>query len=447
MTVKEFMEKFRLENPDSKTKDSSLKRQYYKLKKKGRLEEVEGDKEYTPKHELTAEGYKVYYSNTYIIATHEQIRKALMMYCVGQLTLNQVALAMNWTRAEFNAIKTSFHITKDSPPFTPYEIDSMTAEEMAELIRIEKKRYSLAKFEQNKHSDIVKEIKRYNEADYFINRIIQGLNDRRQNDFKIVPFNKESELIYSIRITDVHAGLEVSSIYNNYNLAIMRKRFEKVLSFAHSEIPKGSTIILTDGGDTTHGLIHGSVEKHGTYVITATIEVIECYDWLISELLKDYRVKFSKCNGSHESLERNKQNRTEQENIGRLISYSLKKFNSNNPNFEYIDTLLGLNRSVIPIFNFHVLLCHGDAMTPQKYAEHCKELNESFDFNIREVWLGHYHSHKVFTFGKIKVEHTIALCGSDQYASQLGLASPFGFSYTTYSKKGREQFKEIYLTD
>jgi hypothetical protein len=402
-------------------------------------EEVKGETEYTPKHELTDKGYKVNYANTYVEATHEEIRKSFMMYCVGSLTMNQVSLKMGWTRAEFNAIKTAFHITKDAPPFTPYEIDRLTADEMAELIRIEKKRYSLAKFEQNKHKDIEKEIKRYNQTDFFVTRLAELFNAKEpvQFEYKEINTNEYEPKVYSIRNTDIHSGSEISNIYGEYNLEIMKKWFEYELNWIRSNIPKGSKLILTDGGDTTHGKIHGSVEKHGTYVILATIEVMKCYETLIEELLKDYIVEFAKVNGSHEALEKNPKDRTEEENLGNLILFVLERLFSNYSNFSIRKKLKGLPHVIINIVdNFDVMLDHGDKQTFKQYSTSANMLNQ-LGYNIKEVWLGHLHHYQAEYLNGILVERTEAFTITDQYAAPKGLNSPNGFRVTRYSETGR----------
>jgi len=447
MTVKEV--KNTLLSEYNQTYDVSQRK--YTLKQSGRTvgstdEVVEGDKEYTPKSVLTEKGYKVNYSDTYVEATHEEIRKAFMMYCIGKLTMNGVALKMGWTRAEFNAIRTAFHITKDGEPFTPYEIDQLDAEQMAELKRIEKKRYSQAKFEMNKHKDIEKEIKRYNEADYFVKRVAELFNAKEPVVFNAVEVETEDTdvLVYNIRNTDIHGGSIISSVYGEYNLDIVKEYFEYQLSWIRKNIPKGSKIILSDGGDTVHGLIHGSTEKHGTYTVIATMKMISYYETHIEELLKDYTIVFVKVDGNHESLEKNPKNRTEEENLGNLITFAIERIFSKCDNLTVIKKLKGLPHAVINIVpGFDVLLDHGDTQRNfNKYIATANKLNNMLGCNIKEVWLGHLHQYLANNPNNpdshgILVERTEAFTPSDQYAAPKGLTNKNGFRVVKYGKNGR----------
>jgi hypothetical protein len=393
-----------------------------------------GSTEYAPEHKLTETGYKVYYKNTYVVATHEELRKAFMMYCVGGLTMNQVALEMIWTREEFNAIKTAFHITKDAAPFTPFEIDQMSPDEMAEIVRIEKKRYALTKLAHSSNNDIRKEIDRHHKADYFLDKVIEGVNALDVTQYKVPNAWRDSKYTYVVKITDEHAGLEVESVHNEYNIDVMKSRFNDVYDHIVNNIPVGDVTILS-GGDLVHGLIHGSTEKASTYVMTALIEVIGCYTKLIKSLIEfGYSVKFAKANGSHSSLEKNKMNRTEEENLGRMLPFHLVALFANTEAFELLKPLTGTNHTLIPIgVDKHAILGHGDEMKNVKsYAAFANSLNR----NVTEFLLGHIHHYKAEELDGVLVEHTMSFCGSDQYASKLGLIGDCGFTVFKYDELG-----------
>lgn len=391
-------------------------------------------------------------------ATNEQIRKAFMMHktSIGNLTENQVAMEMKWTKREFQAIKHAFDFTKDAAPFTDHDIENMSSEQMAEYERIEKKRYALLKLETKKHDDIKREIKRHHQADYFLNRISEAFAVREPIEYipQKVDFILDDIEVYNVRIADIHAGLEVDNVFGTYNLELVKKRFMAVYSSICLNIPKGSRLILTDGGDSLHGKIHGSTEKHGTYVVTATVELLRIYEWLIAKLLENYTVEFAKVNGSHESLESNKQNRTEEENLGNLILYAIERIFSNCENFKVIHMLKGLPHTVINIVpGFDVLLDHGDNMPLKHYVGAARRLNATQGYNIQEVWLAHRHQYIVNNpehsdqYG-ILVETTESFCPSDQYAAPKGLTGRNGFRIIAYGNSGRVGYgKFIDLSD
>jgi len=407
--------------------------------------EKEGKLEYTNKHEITENGYKIYYADTYITATHEELRKALMKYCVGNLTMNQVAMAMSWTRQEFNAIKTAFHITKDSAPFTPFEIDELSVDQMAEIVRIEKKRYALEKIAARSNEDIRKEIDRHHKADYFLEQICERVNKIDISPFTINPqLREEFNTTRIIKITDEHAGLTVGSLYNTYNLEIMKKRFQTVTEWVVNNLPVGH-VIIESGGDIVHGLIHGSTEKASSYVLDSLEAVIGCYIKLFNTLrTKGYSITFAKANGSHASLEKNKMNRTEEENLGRILSFTLQQVFADDIYTHILPKIIGTNHTIVDIGNNHsILLGHGDEMSGAKsFAAYAKLVSEKVGRIIGEVHLGHIHHEKAEYMDGVYVEHSLSFCGTDQYASKLGLISPCGFTSLTY-KNGARLTKQI----
>ena len=413
---------------------NTIRRKRYDRKQK--VEKVEGETEQSNKYDLTDKGYIVRYGNHSVEATHEEVRKALMMYCIGGMTLNQISLAMTWTRAEFYAIKTAFGITKDSPPFTPYDLDSMDAEQLAEKIRIEKKRYSLSKFENHKHDDIEKEIKRYNKADFWLERFSEKINNRADTIYTHNLTNVQDEYVNVIKITDEHSGLITNNIFNTYNFDVMRERFNAIYNYIIHNVPVGKLTILSCG-DAVHGTIHGSVDKHSHYMIDSAFAVTDCYIKLIDSLLEQgYSVTYAKSNGSHESLEKAKKDRTEEENIGRYIIYTLKALYSKNANVDVIDLVLNNNVCIVPIHHYAIATMHGDEGSMARAVETVQKIGKKKGLVVKEIQCGHFHHYKAEEINGVLVEHTESLCGTDQYAVNKGLDSPCGFRHYKYTKDG-----------
>ena len=246
-------------------------------------------------------GYCIHYGHMRrhsVFITLENLEEAFNLYCIAHLTLNQVSLRMSLSRREFYAIKTAFDITKDSMPFTPpKQIDYYTAEELAEKYRIKKKQYALTKIETNKHADIENRIKQMDTTAFWHNEIINKVNQIDARPYEKINLRRDTETVNVVYIADVHAGLEVDNYFNQYNIEIMHQRFAK-LSQSIIELVPGKTIYIADLGDTVHGIIHGSVQKYGTWVTDATTEVIKAYESLFLTLLTHgYEIHFAKVNG------------------------------------------------------------------------------------------------------------------------------------------------------
>ena len=92
-------------------------------------------------------------------------------------------------------MKTAFSLTKTELPFTPEKIDEMTADEIAEQIRIEKKRLALKKFDQSKHKDIEAENKKFRELEYWFASATDRLNAIKPEVFKPTKTPKNDNVV------------------------------------------------------------------------------------------------------------------------------------------------------------------------------------------------------------------------------------------------------------
>jgi hypothetical protein len=398
---------------------------------------LEGEEEYKPKYEELEKGYKIYYGKQQrhnVFITFEDLEEAFNLYCIAHLTLNQVALKMNLTRREFYAIKTAFDITKDSMPFTPKQIDYYIAEEIAEKCRIKKKQYALTKIEQNKNNDIENRIKQMDTVDFWYKELCKSVNRVKPETYKLINKKLDTNEIYVVYNTDVHAGLEVDNYFNTYNLDIMNYRFKK-LAQGIIENVNSKTLYIADLGDTVHGIIHGSVQKYSKWVIESTTEVIKEYESLFLTLLQHgYEIYFAKVNGSHESVEKAKDERTEEESFGNFIFDMLKWKYANFKNLHFIPKLKGLNASILPIFNYSTLIIHGDNNGLSKIKEADRLFKE---YNIIEINAGHLHHRKVEDMNGLNIFYNEPFCGTDQYAGNKLMSSGFGTRLVQYTKEGR----------
>lgn len=400
-------------------------------------EEKEGLEEPKPIYEEKDNGYTIHYGRQRrhsVFITFEDLEEALNLYCIAHLTLNQVSLKMNLTRREFYAIKTAFDITKDSMPFTPKQVDYYTAEELAEKCRIKKKQYALTKIEQNKNKDIENRIKQMDTVDYWHKEICERVNQIKAEPYIIKPQPLNPEEWFTAYNADVHSGLVVDNYFNQYNIEIMHSRFHKL---AQGIINKATSrrLFLPDLGDTAHGIIHGSVQKYGIWVNEAIVEAIKGYENLFLTLTSHgFEVYFAKINGSHESIEKAKDERTEEESFGNFIYDMLEWKYGNFKNLHFIPRLKGLNAAILPLFDYSTLLVHGDNGSMKQLTDSDRLFKE---YNVTEVNAGHIHHRKVEDFNGLNVYYNEPFCGTDQYAGNKLMSSGFGTRLVQYTREGR----------
>jgi len=418
-------------------KYKTVQRGLYRYDYPGKIAAVEGKEEPKPKYEEQDKGYTIYYGQRQrhdIFITFENLEEAFNLYCIAHLTLNQVSLKMNLTRNEFFAIKTAFDITKDSMPFTPKQLDYYTADEIAEKCRIKKKQYALTKIEHSKFDDIENRVKQMDTTDFWHRQMCAAVNQIDATPYNTTKLKQDVEEIYVAYIADVHSGLEVDNYFNKYNITIMHERFAKLAQSIIDNVPS-KKIYIPDLGDSIHGIIHGSVQKYGTWVTAAVTEVIKAYEQLFLTLITaGYDVTFAKVNGSHESIEKAKQERTEEESFGNIIFDMLQWKYAKVQNLHFIPKLKGLSMAILPIFDYSILLLHGDNAGVSKLKEADRLFKE---FNVKEINAGHFHHLKVEDFNKLKIYFNEPFCGSDQYSSNGLMSSEFGVRLVCYTKAGR----------
>lgn len=394
-------------------------------------EEKEGGTERKPKYERTDKGYTVYYGkNQKVSATIEEIEKAFKLYCIGGLTLNQTALELCWTRAEMFALKSAWNITKDSIPLLPETIDSMNADEIAETIRIEKKRHALQKYSHNKHADIEKEVSKLHKADYWYQEALSALKQLDPKPFQVVCRSENVDQRHVCMIADIHSGAVSNNALNKYNFDIMKARFES-LARDLIEILSPCELIIADLGDKISGLIKNSLLQASENCIDSVFFLVECYSNLFLTLIKrGFSIKFYSVSGNHDAIFPNKTDRTDESSFSRIVDWALQITFKNFKQVKFVESVD--NMAVIKMFDYAVLMMHGDK------GRNLSRYERLFKERIVEVVAAHYHSYSATQDDNVPVFRVNSFCGSDAYATGLGLYSEPGVRLVTYSKRGRE---------
>ena len=397
------------------------------------LKEKSGETERKPKYEKTETGYVIYYGkNQKLVISDERIDEAFKLYCIADLTLEDVAIRLGITRAEFYALKTAFSIVKTSLPFAPHRIDEMTADEMAEQVRIAKKRYALQKYEKNKHSDIENEVKRLQKADYWKDEFAAKITAIDPRPYPATPITTESDIERVLVITDIHGGLEIDSPWNVYNFDVMKRRF-KVLATRICATIQPCRLTIASLGDAIHGRIKGSIQKHSVNVVDSVFKVTECLSELFITLINaGFSLRIAHVNGNHCSIEKAGEDRTDEESFGRFIEWGLKAKFQQFKQVEFIETVYSM--ALVKIFDYSLLCCHGHQGDIKRLAELERMWRGE---SVIEVLAGHLHHRKIEEFNGITVFYHESFCGADQYAISKGLGGGCGCRLIEYDRRGR----------
>lgn len=400
-----------------------------KPRKDGAVKEKEGATERKPKIEQTETGYIIRYGkNKQVKATCEQIEHAMQLFCLAGLTMNAVALQSGWSRSDFFAIKSAFEFTKDSIPLLPETIDGLSTDEIAEKIRIAKKKYAIQKIHDNKLRDIERDNKAFQNRNYLF-----GIAADRINAIDSSPFNvyrvKPEINAHLLAISDIHAGMTINNRFSKYNLDIMRQRFNDIAANV-IELLQPCQLTILDSGDKVAGGIHASIAKTSVNPVDSVMAVTECYLKLFTTLMsKGFSIRFHSVNGNHDSTIAEKSARTNAESFSRLIDWTLRLKLANCEMIKFAETESGM--TLIPFFDYNVLALHG---IPRKLSRFARLFPND---KIIEVLSGHFHSYGAETDDNLPVYRLNALCSPDEYALGLGLSSEPGARLIEYCSKGR----------
>lgn len=399
----------------------------------------EGATERKPKYELVDGFYTIFYGkNKKLRIIESDVDKAFKLYTLGNLTMNQVALEIGISRAEFYALKTAFSLTKTDLPFTPEKIDEMDSDEIAEQIRIEKKRLALKKFDQSKHKDIEAENKKFRELEYWFKLATDRLNTIQPEVFQATKLPKNDNVVRVLTISDIHAGERIDSRWGKFNLDIMRERFKILTSKVIADF-KPCELNIASLGDLGSGRIHPSIVKLSDNYLDSLFAVTECLINLVGTLIKHgFKIKLMPIMGNHGSADSAHNARVLAENYERMVEWAIKLKLGEVKQFEMLQP--HFNMGLIKIHDYSVVCVHGDQGATKQLAD----LERLFRHErVKEVLAGHLHHQKSEEYCGVTVYHQPSFIGAEHYGIGKGLVSEPGCRLIEYGKEGR--LREHYL--
>lgn len=399
----------------------------------------EGATERKPKYELIDGFYTIYYGkNKKLRISESDVDKAFKLYTLGNLTMNQVALEIGLSRNEFYALKTSFCMTKTDLPFTPEKIDEMTADEIAEQTRIEKKRFATKKFEQGKFKDIEAENKKFRELEYWFKLAADRLSAIEPQVFKPTKTPKNDNIVRVLTISDIHAGERIDSRWGKFNLDIMRERFKTLTSKVINQVEPCELTIFS-AGDLGAGRIHPSIVKLSDNFLDSLFAVTESIISMVGTLITHgFTIKLMPIMGNHGSADSAHNARVLAENYERMVEWAIKLKLGEVKQFEMLQP--HFNMGLIKIHDYSIVCVHGDQGATKQLAD----LERLFRHErVKEVLAGHLHHQKSEEYCGVTVYHQPSFIGAEHYGIGKGLVSEPGCRLIEYGKDGR--LREHYL--
>lgn len=359
------------------------------------VEEVEKKVGYTKIND----GYKIHHSDGAFEITKDILREIKRLYCISKLTMNGVARRMGISRKEFYAIKSAFSITKDDVPFIEEDVSNMSVEEMITQTNEEKKKLYDRELENAQYKDMSKRLKKFEEKNYFLNKII---NDVKESIVEVTPKHKWNQIKPKttgfhgvIQLSDIHYGELVDLDTNSYNMNMADNRINKMFSYSTRRF-------MTSGVKDVHVLFTGDLsnlsmihdDKKSSEEVSRAKAMTRLYQTLASQieglLNNGLNVYIGGVVGNESRLSDKFSNLDEQacDNYDYILFQWLKaRFGSSIRYHNECDKL----HDVITVNGRNILLTHGDKVNPKDPRASIAKLKQMYS-DVDYVLFGHIHS-------------------------------------------------------
>lgn len=225
-------------------------------------------------------------------------------------------------------------------------------------------------------------------------------------------------------ISDVHYGIDIKNIINEYNPTIAKERINKLTykTIEYCEVNKVKTLNILLAGDLISGIIHNNLRLQNTEdVISQIINLSEILAQMFTVLGKKiHNIKIHYTVGNHSRVSGNKNDAIESENFEYLIPWHLSSRLNGIENIEIIkskfDEIVHMN-----ILGYDILGVHGQNDRLGSVIHDLTKLTRIIPYMI---CYGHLHKDYRNEDGTIVVVNG-SLSGIDEYAfSKRYLSTP-----------------------
>lgn len=256
---------------------------------------------------------------------------------------------------------------------------------------------------------------------------------------------KDSDKELLVGLNDWHIGMSINSKFNTFNKEIAIKRLSKLQQKTMDKVLKEDiqTIHIANLGDLIHGLIHvgarvSSEENTIEQVITAS-EMVKGFIKPFLDL--GIQVEYYNICGNHSRIIANKsESGGEEESFEKLILTIIDTAFSRYSNYNSTGSEFGMIE--VNIKNEKVVLAHGHL---DKGNGIVNKLPQMLGYPPTLVLTGHFHSESIKDYGVTTHIISGALCGADDYATNLRLAGKPSQKMLVITDDGIEENNTIYL--
>lgn len=256
---------------------------------------------------------------------------------------------------------------------------------------------------------------------------------------------KDSDKELLVCLNDWHIGMSINSKFNTFNKEIAIERLSKLQQKTMDKVLKEDiqTIHIANLGDLMHGLIHVSARVSAE---EDTIEQVITASEMVKGFIKPFldlgiQVEYYNICGNHSRIVANKsESGGEEESFEKLILTIVDTAFSRYSNYNSTGSEFGMIE--VNIKNEKVVLAHGHL---DKGNGIVNKLPQMLGYPPTLVLTGHFHSELIKDYGVTTHIISGALCGSDDYATNLRLAGKPSQKMLVITDDGIEENNTIYL--
>lgn len=237
-------------------------------------------------------------------------------------------------------------------------------------------------------------LREYSRVEAIQEYIEKKLDEREPRPFIECEYKIKNGNEASLLVSDLHCGATVDSIFNYYNLDVLRERMNelanKTITFCHRE--SVDTLYIELLGDAITGLIHGgTIAQWQEDIIDQILDVSDLFVEFVLLLKKQIpNIKVYSVYGNHGRTMQSKSDLSNKSNYERIIPAIIRKELRAN-NIKVIDG--GYEDFVsYKLRDGRLIVCsHGTNDNPNTANEKFTKLLTE---NVFDVHIGHYHSVK-----------------------------------------------------
>lgn len=344
-----------------------------------------------------------------------------------------------WRREMEGYLKVSEYLEEENPTGADEDVLNDIEEQKIEL---QKQQIRMRDTKREMNTEI-RRMARLEHLNDYLKETVEQFEPIKLGDFKKDEVDNEKELL--VGLSDWHIGMSINSKFNTFNKEIAIKRLTKLQQKTMDKVLKENiqTIHIANLGDLIHGLIHVSArvsaeENAIEQVITAS-EMVKGFIKPFLDL--GIQVEYYNICGNHSRIVANKsESGGEEESFEKLILTIVDTAFSRYENYNSTGSEFGMIE--VDIKNEKVVLSHGHL---DKGNGIVNKLPQMLGYPPTLVLTGHFHSEQIKDYGVTTHIISGALCGSDDYATNLRLAGKPSQKLLIITNDGIEENNTIYL--